>query len=108
MKARTFAAAAVAVMAVAACAQPGPARRAQCAERARALVMKMTPEERLTQIFMSSREIPRLGIRHREWWNEALHGVARTGLATVFPQSIGAGATFDTDLEYRMARIISE
>ena len=108
MKARTFAAATVAVMAVAACAQPGPARRAQCAERARALVMKMTPEERLTQIFMSSREIPRLGIRHREWWNEALHGVARTGLATVFPQSIGAGATFDTDLEYRMARIISE
>ena len=76
MKARTFAAATVAVMAVAACAQPGPARRAQCAERARALVMKMTPEERLTQIFMSSREIPRLGIRHREAGAHA-HDLAR-------------------------------
>ncbi len=92
----------------AASAQPNSARRAECAEKARALVMKMTPEERLSQLWMSSKEIPRLGIRHREWWNEALHGVARTGLATVFPQSIGTGAAFDEDLEYRMARIISE
>ena len=81
-KVRAIAAATVSVLSAAAYAQPGPARRAQCAERARALVMKMTSEERLTQIFMKSRTIPRLGISHRVWWNEALHGVARAGLVT--------------------------
>ena len=72
---------------------PDDARRAEAEKEAREIVMKMTVKERLTQLWMSSCEIPRLGIRHREWWNEALHGVARAGLATVFPQSIGAAAT---------------
>ncbi len=93
---------------LAAVAQPDAARRAEAGKRARELVMKMTPAERLSQLWMCSCAIPRLGIRHREWWNEALHGVARCGLATVFPQSIGAGATFDSELEFRMAQIIAE
>ncbi|MBV9269288.1 MAG: glycoside hydrolase family 3 protein, partial [Acidobacteriaceae bacterium] len=51
--------------------------------------------------------IPRLGIPAYDWWNEALHGVARAGLATVFPQAIGLAATWDTDLEHRIAATIS-
>ncbi len=51
--------------------------------------------------------IPRLGIPAYDWWNEALHGVARAGLATVFPQAIGLAATWDTDLESRVADAIS-
>ena len=97
-KVRAIAAATVSVLSAAAYAQPGPARRAQCAERARALVMKMTPEERLGQLMMSSPEIKRLGIPQYHWWNEALHGIARAGLATVFPQSMGAAASFDPKL----------
>lgn len=88
-------------------ALPDDARRKECEKRARELVMKMTGEERATQLWMQSVAIKRLGVKNHHWWNEALHGVARAGLATVFPQSIGAAATFDTDLEYRMARIIS-
>ncbi|MBV8632336.1 MAG: glycoside hydrolase family 3 protein, partial [Silvibacterium sp.] len=51
--------------------------------------------------------IPRLGVPAYNWWNEALHGVARAGLATVFPQAIGLAATWDTELEYRIADIIA-
>jgi beta-glucosidase len=51
--------------------------------------------------------IPRLGMPAYDWWNEALHGVARAGLATVFPQAIGLAATWDTSLEFRIATIIS-
>jgi beta-glucosidase len=51
--------------------------------------------------------IPRLNIPAYEWWNEGLHGVARSGLATVFPQAIGLAATWDTDLEHRIADTIS-
>ena len=47
--------------------------------------------------------IPRLGIPEYDWWNECLHGVGRGGRATVFPQAIGLGATFDTDLVFRVA-----
>ncbi|MEM6644121.1 MAG: glycoside hydrolase family 3 C-terminal domain-containing protein [Bacteroidota bacterium] len=55
----------------------------------------------------SSAAIPRLGITAYDWWNEALHGVARNGKATIFPQGIGMGATFDPDLMYRVADAIS-
>jgi beta-glucosidase len=51
--------------------------------------------------------IPRLGIPEYDWWSEALHGVARAGYATVFPQAIGLAATWDTDLEHRIASVIS-
>lgn len=76
-------------------------------ERAKDLVSRMTLEEKVTQMLHSSPAIPRLGIPAYNWWNEALHGVARAGVATVFPQAIGIAATFDEDLVYRIADVIS-
>ena len=67
----------------------------------------MTLEEKAGQMQNSAPAIPRLGIPAYDWWNEALHGVARAGLATVFPQAIGLAATWDTELEFRVADAIS-
>lgn len=64
-------------------------------ERARDLLSRMTLDEKLSQMMNVSAGVPRLGIPPYDWWNEALHGVARSGLATVFPQAIGLAATFD-------------
>ena len=75
--------------------------------RAKDLVSRMTLEEKVSQMQDNAPAIPRLGVPAYNWWNEALHGVARAGLATVFPQAIGLGATWDTDLEHRIAEIIS-
>ena len=71
------------------------------------LVEKLTPEERVGQLMMDSPAVPRLGIDAYHWWNEALHGGARAGLATVFPQSMAMAATFDAELERRVADAIS-
>src|SRR3569833_1245916 len=68
-------------------------------ERAKDLVSRMSLDEKVAQMQDSAPAIPRLGVPAYDWWNEALHGVARAGLATVFPQAIGLGATWDTDLE---------
>src|SRR5882757_9903236 len=76
-------------------------------QRAAELVSRMTLEEKASQMQNAAPAIPRLGIPAYEWWNEALHGVARAGLATVFPQAIGLAATWDTDLETRVADAIS-
>jgi len=76
-------------------------------ERARDLVSRMTLEEKVAQTVYNAPAIPRLGIASYNWWNEALHGVARAGVATMFPQAIGMAATFDEDLIYRVADIIS-
>jgi beta-glucosidase len=75
--------------------------------RAADLVANMTLEEKVSQMQNTSAEIKRLGIPAYDWWNEGLHGVARAGLATVFPQAIGVAATFDTDLMHRIAKTIS-
>jgi beta-glucosidase len=75
--------------------------------RAKDLVSKMTLDEKIGQMLNTAPAIPRLGIPAYDWWNEALHGVARAGLATVYPQAIGLGATWDTDLEHRIADAIS-
>ena len=88
-------------------AVPDAARRDACERQARALVEKMTPEQVVRQLMNEAPEIRDLGIRRYHYWNEALHGVARAGLATMFPQAIGAAATFDADLEFRMADVIS-
>ena len=74
--------------------------------RAADLVSRMTLEEKVLQMQNSAPAIPRLGIPVYNWWNEALHGVA-TGRATVFPESIGLGATWDVDLVHRVADAIS-
>ncbi len=76
--------------------------------RAADLVARMTLEEKVSQMLNDAPAIPRLGIPKYEWWNEALHGVARAGDATVFPQAIGLAATFDPDLVGKVARVISD
>lgn len=72
------------------------------------LVGRMTVEEKISQMMNGAPAIERLGIPAYNWWNECLHGVARAGLATVFPQAIGLGATWDEDLIFRVATIISD
>lgn len=67
-------------------------------ERARILVSQMTLEEKISQMTYFASAIPRFGIPEYGWWNEALHGVARAGTATMFPQAIGMAASFDTEL----------
>ncbi|HNT77996.1 MAG TPA: glycoside hydrolase family 3 C-terminal domain-containing protein [Anaerolineae bacterium] len=78
------------------------------AERVNALVGQMTLEEKVSQMGNESPAIERLGIPAYNWWNEALHGVARAGIATVFPQAIGLASTWNPDLIYRMAEVISD
>ena len=77
-------------------------------QRAADLVSRMTTEEKLSQVMNDAPAIPRLGVPKYEWWNEALHGVARAGAATVFPQAIGMAASFDTDLMHEVAVAISD
>jgi beta-glucosidase len=77
-------------------------------ERAADLVSRMTLEEKASQMMNSAPGIERLGLLPFEWWNEALHGVARTGRATVFPQNIALAATFDEDLVKRIGEAISD
>ncbi len=72
------------------------------------LVSRMTLEEKISQLTSDSPAIERLGIPAYNWWNEALHGVARSGRATVFPQAIGMAATWDTKLMFRIATAISD
>ena len=64
-------------------------------QRAKELVAKMTTEERASQLRYDAPAIPRLDIPAYNWWNEGLHGVARAGVATVFPHAIGLAAAFD-------------
>jgi beta-glucosidase len=76
-------------------------------QRVHALISKMTLEEKASQLGNSAPAIPRLGVPEYNWWNEGLHGVARAGVATVFPQAIGMAATWDTPLMHQTAGIIS-
>jgi beta-glucosidase len=78
------------------------------AERAADLVARMTPAEKIGQLMTDAPGIPRLGVPAYDWWNEALHGVARAGRATVFPQAIALAATFDPDLVHEIASAISD
>ncbi|PQV50213.1 beta-glucosidase [Jejuia pallidilutea] len=77
-------------------------------ERVDDLVSRMTLEEKVGQMMNDAPAIPRLNVPAHEYWNECLHGVARAGKATVFPQAIGLAATFDTDLIYKDAVVISD
>jgi len=76
-------------------------------QRVNDLVSRMTLEEKASQMQDVAKAIPRLGVPAYNWWNEGLHGVARAGHATVFPQAIGLAATWDTDLIHRVADVIS-
>jgi len=77
-------------------------------DRVNDLVGRMTLDEKVSQSLNRSAAIERLGVPEYEWWNEALHGVARAGHATVFPQAIGLAATWDTELMSRVATAISD
>lgn len=77
------------------------------AERARDLVSRMSLEEKALQLGHDAPALPRLGIPKYNWWNEGLHGVARAGIATVFPQAIGMAATWDVDRMRDTADVIS-
>jgi beta-glucosidase len=76
--------------------------------RAQDLVARMTVDEKISQLTMDAAAIPRLGVPAYDWWNECLHGVARAGVATVFPQAIGLAATFDEPLIREMAATIAD
>lgn len=78
------------------------------ARRAAALVAALTLDEKIAQLQTEAPAIPRLGIAAYDWWSEALHGVARNGPATVFPQAIGLAATFDVELMRRVGRAIAD
>jgi beta-glucosidase len=76
-------------------------------QRVKDLIGRMTLEEKISQMQNEAPAIPRLHIAEYDWWNEGLHGVARSGYATVFPQAIGLAATWDTALIHRVADTIS-
>lgn len=77
-------------------------------ERVDELVSKLDIEEKISQMIYSASEIPKLDIPKYNWWNECLHGVARAGIATIFPQSIGMAASFDDELLNEVATAISD
>lgn len=76
-------------------------------KKAKELVSQMTAEEKCSQLKYDSPAIERLGIPAYNWWNEGLHGVARAGTATMFPQAIGMAAAFDTEMMHRIGTAIS-
>lgn len=77
-------------------------------ERAELLLKELTLPEKISLMMDVSKPVERLGIKPYNWWNEALHGVARAGLATVFPQPIGMAASFDDSLVYQVFTAVSD
>jgi len=77
-------------------------------ERVNDMISQMTLSEKVSQMRYDAPAIARLGIPEYNWWNECLHGVARAGEATVFPQAIGMGATFDKSLIFKVGTAISD
>jgi beta-glucosidase len=88
-------------------ATAAPLAQAWAAETPADLVSRLSLEEKVAQLQSAAPPIPRLGIRGYEWWNEGLHGLARNGPATVFPQAIGLAATWDESLMGRVGEAVS-
>ena len=89
-------------------AQPYKDRSLSPEERAADLVSRMTLEEKTSVAMNNSAAVPSLGVKAYNWWSEALHGVARNGSATVFPQPIGMAASFDEPLLYEVFTAVSD
>ena len=81
--------------------------RAQAREKAKKLVAQMTLMEKAAQLRYDAAPVERLGVPTYNYWNEALHGVARAGVATMFPQAIGMAAAFDEEAMERVGDIIA-
>ena len=77
-------------------------------ERVEALTDEMTTEEQASQLRYDAPAVERLGIPAYNWWNEGIHGLARSGVATMFPQAIGLAAMFDDELTKKTAEVTSE
>ncbi|MDE1548822.1 glycoside hydrolase family 3 C-terminal domain-containing protein [Jeotgalibaca caeni] len=84
-----------------------PQRREEARKQAREMVSKMTLEEKISQLDYRSKDIPHLQVKEYNYWSEGLHGVARAGVATMFPQAIGLAAMFDEELLEEVAEAIS-
>ncbi len=84
------------------------AQSVRAEQRAEELVKQLTLEEKVLLMMDSSQPVERLGIKPYNWWNEALHGVAFAGLATVFPQPVGMAASFDPDAVYQVFDAVSD
>ncbi len=82
-------------------------RMAQLEQKARDIIAQLSLDEKISQLMNETPGVPRLGIEPYDWWNEGLHGVGRDGRATVFPQPIGLGATFDPDLIRKVGDVIA-
>src|SRR5579872_2693443 len=77
-------------------------------QRVKDLISRMTLEEKAAQVGHTAPAIPRLGVPPYNWWNEGLHGVARAGVATVFPQAIALAATWDVGLVQEVAAAVAD
>jgi beta-glucosidase len=77
-------------------------------QRVKDLVGRMTLEEKVNEMLYNAPGVKRLGVPEYNWWNEALHGVGRSGRATIFPQAIGLAATFNDELVFEEANVISD
>ena len=99
---------ALCALAVSLSAQPYKDRSLSPEERAADLVSRMTLEEKASVAMHHAAAIPALGVKAYNWWSEALHGVARNGAATVFPQPIGMAASFDEPLLYEVFTAVSD
>ena len=87
--------------------QTTSAKEQQMLQKAKDIISKMSLQEKVSQMMNEAAGIERLGIKPYDWWSEALHGVARNGRATMFPEPIGLGATFDAELIHEIGEAIS-
>ena len=100
----------VVLAALCACTQPTPRQKAEkeAEVKARELLSQLTVEEKASLLVYNSPAVERVGVKSYNWWNEALHGVARNGAATVFPQPIGMAASFDEPLLEEVFTAVSD
>ncbi|MBQ4190193.1 MAG: glycoside hydrolase family 3 protein, partial [Bacteroidales bacterium] len=108
MTLRSFILTAVAGLFLTAGAFAQESKEAAMQRKAGEVISQMTLDEKISMMMNSTPGVPRLGIKPYDWWSEALHGVARSGKATVFPEPIGLGATFDPELIKKIGNVVAD